>query len=198
MSGLDLKLNLSTRPFKPYRAANMGLFVLLLLLISVSVWQAFNYRHYAALSAGISEKESQVRTEVQGFSAQLTKLNADMNRSDIKEQLVEIEFLNQLILRKRFSWTRVFAILEDLLPEGVYLMSLRPTIGEDGAVTLGIIVRGRTTTDAIQFVHVLEESKFFDNVTVPQQIDAKATREVSTGEIELELSANYFPERASE
>jgi Tfp pilus assembly protein PilN len=197
MSAFDLHLNLSTRPFKPYRAANLGLAALLLFLLGVSVWQGYNYLYYSSLVAGISAKEAEVRAEAEDLTARLTKLNGALNRSEVKAQVVEIDFLNQLIQRKRFSWTRVFAILEDLLPEGVYLVSLRPAIGEDGSVLLAIQVRGRTTTDAIQFVHVLEESRYFDNVVAPTE-QATQRSAPQGGEIEIEVQANYFPERASE
>ena len=199
MSAFDLNLNLSTRPFKPYRAANLGLLLVLLVLIAVSAWQGYNYVHYSSLAAGISEHELNLRTEAEALTARLTQLNASLNRPDVRAQLVEIDFLNQLILRKRFSWTRVFGVLEELLPEGVYLMSLRPSIEEDGTVLLSILVRGRTPTDAYQFVHVLEESKYFDNVTVPVTEDQKtAAPALPGGEMQLELNANYYPERSSE
>jgi Tfp pilus assembly protein PilN len=194
---VDLNLNLSTRPFKPYRAANLGLLALLLLLIAVSVWQGYNYMHYSSLAAGISDKERALRTDAESLTRQLTELNAELNRAEVRTRLVEVEFLNQLIQRKRFSWTRVFAILEELLPEGVYLTSVRPAIEEDGSVLLTIVVRGRTATDAIQFVHVVEESKFFSNVAVPTKQPAQASN-VSSGEVELEVLANYYPEGGTE
>jgi Tfp pilus assembly protein PilN len=200
MNRLDLNLNLSTRPFKPYRAANLGLTILLLILVAVSAWQGYNYLRYSSLAAGVSDKEVQLRAEAEDLSTRLARLNAELNRADVKAKLSEVEFLNRLIQRKRFSWTRVFGILEEILPEGVYLTSLRPVIEEDGTVLLSITIRGRTPSDAYQFVHVLEESEYFDNVTAPveQQADAAAAAAAAGGEVEIEVSTNYFPEKGAE
>ena len=46
-------LNLSTRPFKPYRAVNLGLFVLLMILGVISAAQVLSYQQY--LGAGCGE-----------------------------------------------------------------------------------------------------------------------------------------------
>ena len=190
-----LDLNLSTRPFKPYRAANLGMFVLLLLLIGLSVWQGYNYKRYFALASGIQERELELRTEDEVLTGRIAEVTTRMSRSDVQEKLSEVDFLNELIVRKTFSWTRVFATLERILPEGVHLTSLTPTVLDDGTILLSIGVRGRTPTEAYQFVSTLEESKVFANINVPvkEKVDP-----LPTGEVELAVHVNYFPERGTE
>src|SRR4030095_9679808 len=94
-----LDINLSTRPFKPYRAVNLGLFVLLLVLVAVSIWQGYNYKRYFSLAAGIQEKELTLRTEDDVLNKQIADVTKKLNRADVQAKLSEVEFFNQLIIR---------------------------------------------------------------------------------------------------
>lgn len=190
-----IDLNLSSQPFKPYRAVTLGLLGLLLVLVIVSVWQGYNYRKYSALADGIREEEITLRAEDEALSTRIRDLNAKLGRADVKVKLAEVGFLNQMIIRKTFSWTKVFGTLEGLLPEGVHLTSLRPSVADDGSILLSIVVRGRTPMEAYQFISLLEESKFFDNVNVPveQKKDSEQKKDpLPAGEIELAVEMQYF------
>ena len=185
-----IDLNLSTQPFKPYRAINLGLFTLLLVFVAFSVWQVYNYRQYSELANSIREEERLLRTEDETLAARTREMNALLGRGDVKAKLAEVDFLNQLIIRKTFSWTKVFATLEGLLPAGVHLTSLRPLVDENGAIILSIAVRGRTPAEAYQFINILEESQQFDNVHVPvEQVKDQVS---SAGEVELSVDAHYL------
>src|SRR5678815_5348060 len=105
-------LNLSTRPFKPYRAINLGLFVLLLILAGISSVQLSGYQQYSSLAAESREVERQAREDSQLLARQLDGLNKELATGNAPLKLAEIEMLNQLILKKSFSWTRLFANLE--------------------------------------------------------------------------------------
>lgn len=188
-------LNLSTRPFRPYRAANLGLLIVLLILAAVSIQQIYSYRHYSELSAGIRDNERKVREEADALTAELAAINSKLYRPDAAAKLTEVEFLNQLILRKSFSWTRVFANLERVMPEDVYVLNLRPAIDEKGVLSLNINVRGRSNTDVIRLVETLEQTDIFENVKVPVE---QKKDELPDGEVELAISVDYVPERGAE
>lgn len=187
----QFNLNLSTRPFKPHRAANLGLFTVLAILVAVSIVQFYSYQQNSSLAASIRDNERKAKEESDSLTAKLTKLNAEMYSNNAATKLEQVAFLNQLLLRKSFSWTNVFANLEKVMPENVFLLNLHPFIDEKGMMGLNMEVRGRTFVDITQFVSTLEDSGIFAQVTVAKESKKDAN---PLGEVDLALSAYYFPE----
>jgi Tfp pilus assembly protein PilN len=185
----QFNLNLSTRPFKPYRAANLGLFALLLVLAAVSVVQFYTYQQNSSLAASIRDNERKAKEESELLTQRLARLNAEMYSNNADTKLEQVAFLNQLLLRKSFSWTRVFANLERVIPENVYLLNMHPFIDDKGMMGLNIVIRGRSFNDATEFVSTLEDSGIFAQITV-----AKEQLMNPAGEVEFALSTYYFPE----
>jgi Tfp pilus assembly protein PilN len=178
-------LNLSTRPFKPYRAINLGLLVLLLILGAISSVQISSYQQYASLAAESRAVEKQAREDSDLLNRQLEKLNKELSTGNAPMKLAEIEQLNQLILKKSFSWTRVFAHLERVTPENVRLVNLRPFVDEKTNRTgLTMEIRGRSLADATLFLRTLEQSQVFTDVIL-------ATEEERPGETAFSLSSFY-------
>jgi len=181
-------LNLSTRPFRAYRAKNLGLFVLLVVLVAVSVYQLYSYQHYSALAAASREEEMMKRAEADKVGDRNRSLNVKMKSINANAKLSEVALLNDLILKKSFSWTRVLATLEGLVPDDVRLVSLRPFIDEHGKIYLNMNIRGRTLADANQFLRALENSKVFTDVALAIE-ERKGT--AASSETEFTLSAYY-------
>lgn len=183
-------LNLSTRPFKPYRAANFGLLILLLVLIAVSAGQFLSYQDFSSKAAVSRQIEQEVKANTDRLSSDLQKLNAKMTSGNATAKLSEVELLNQLLVRKSFSWTRVFANLEKVMPENVRLLSLRPFLAEDGRIGLTMDIRGRSLNDANVFLRTLEDSEIFSEVALAVQENIAST---PSTEVEFALSAFYTP-----
>jgi Tfp pilus assembly protein PilN len=183
-------LNLSTRPFKAYRAVNLGLFVLLLILAAISSVQVSNYQQYSSLAAESRAVEMQVKEDADLVARQLESLNKELATGNAPMKLAEIQQLNNLIFKKSFSWTSVFGNLERLTPENVRLVSLRPFFDEPTKRTgLTMEIRGRTQADATLFLRTLEQSPLFTDVIL-------ATEEDKRGEVAFSLSSFYNqPER---
>jgi len=180
-------LNLSTRPFKPYRAANFGLLTLLLLLIAVSAYQVLNYQQFSSYAASSRKEEQEVRANTDMVTASVQKLNEKMASGNATSKLSEVEMLNRILIRKGFSWTKVFANLEKAMPENVRLVSLRPFLDETERIGLTMDVRGRTLGDATEFLRTLEQSSIFSEVSLAVQ-ETKNTN----GEVEFSLSSYYM------
>lgn len=187
-------LNLSTRPFKPYRAVNLGLFALLLVLLAVSAAQFLNYQQYSTMAASTREEEQKAQADASLAGVELQTLNDGLKKNNADVKISEVEALNRLLLRKSFSWTSVFANLERIMPENVRLVSLRPFVDEQGKIGLNIDIRGRSFADAAQFLRTLEESKIFTDVAlaVEQKVERRDIRDLTpSGEVEFTLSSYY-------
>ena len=52
-----------------------------------------------------------------------------LNRPENRNTRDESQFLNELIERKSFSWTRVLENLEKVMPPRVHLVSISPATG---------------------------------------------------------------------
>jgi hypothetical protein len=184
-------LNLSTRPFKPYRAVNLGLLILFFILLAVSVWQVYTYQQNSALAASIRGNEQKAREESERLTKELTLLNAKMKSGNATEKMNQVQILNEILLRKSFSWTKVFANLEEVMPENVHLLSLRPFVDKEGKMGLNIIFRGKSFADGHEFVKTLETSPIFSNLALA--VEEKTPSQTSIGEVEMVLSAYYVP-----
>ena len=183
-------LNLSTRPFKPYRATNLGLMVLLLILIAVSVQQVYSYQQYSSKAAASREIESAAREEFDLLANQLQALNVKMSSGNSSSKLAEVEQLNQLLLRRSFSWTRLLANLERLTPDDVRLIALHPGFDAEGRIVLNMNITGRSLADATAFLRALEESPVFTDVALAVEARKDSS---ATGEVEFTLSTFYNP-----
>jgi Fimbrial assembly protein (PilN) len=188
----DFDLNLSTRPFPAYRALNIGLAAILVALIGVSAWQAVGFRRYSRKARAIRNTEQELRVAADSMGQQVAQLGSRLDRPESTEKLNEIGFFNHLILRRDFSWTQLFSILEDIVPDNVHLVNLSPNIEKDGGITLRLVVRARSISDVTVFIKRLEMSPVFEKVilSVEQKHDL-----TTAGDVELTLTAVYYPQR---
>jgi type IV pilus assembly protein PilN len=158
---MRLDINLATRPYEDARefwgrwglgVGLLGLLTLFLLGLTVNGWiKAGRDRHQIAqLQAQIAQRNME-RAEEQAI------LDMAVNRSTRDQS----QFLNGLIQRKAFSWTRVFEELEQVMPPNLHVVSLHPEVNEQNQVELSMKVAGDTRNAAIELVHRMEGSKHF-------------------------------------
>ena len=79
------------------------------------------------------------------------------------------QFLNGLIQRKSFSWTRVFEDLEQVMPPNLHVVSLRPELNDQNQVQLDMKVAGDSRNGAVELVHRMEGSKHFQGAQLVQE-----------------------------
>lgn len=182
-------LNLSTRPFPAYRLINIALISVLVVLAVISVWQAIGFVRFSNMARDIRPSEQEARVEAESLRERVAELESRLDRPEATAKLNEIGFLNNLIARKNFSWTRLLALLEDLVPDSVRLVALTPSIDRDGNIMLNISLRGRSIADVTEFIEGLEKSApVFEriNVSAEQRQDA---------DVDITLTTHYFPQR---
>lgn len=188
----EFDLNLSTRPFPAYRLINIALACILVVLVVVSVWQGVGFIRYSKLARSIRTEEQDTRVEAEALGKRVAELESRLDRPESTAKLNEIGFLNHLILRKNFSWTRLFAIIEEMVPDNVHFTNLTPDVGTNGGITLHLGVRARSIADVKEFLERLEKSPVFENVIVTAE--QKNDPAVAT-DVDITLSAVYYPQR---
>jgi cell division protein FtsB len=193
----DSDLNLSTQPFPAYRLATIALVSILAVLVVGTIWQASGFVQYSNLARSIRPVERESRVEAEALGKRVAELETPLNRPESTAKLNEIGFLNHLILRKNLSWTKLFAVLEEIVPNNVHFTNLTPNIGANGTVTLSLGVRARSIADVTEFVKRVEKSPLFENVivTVEEKVDETKDLAVDT-DVDVTLSTVYYPQRA--
>jgi type IV pilus assembly protein PilN len=158
---MRLDINLATRPYEDARKfwarwglgiGLLGVLTVFLLGLTVKDWHnaGKDRQEIARLQAQIAERDSE-RAKAQAY------LDMAANRSTRDQS----QFLNGLIQRKSFSWTRVFEDLEQVMPRNLHVVSLRPELNDQNQMELDMRVVGDNRSAAIELVHRMEGSKHF-------------------------------------
>jgi len=98
------------------------------------------------------------------------------------------QFLNSLIRRKAFSWTRVFEDLEQVMPSNLHVTSLQPEYNEQSVMQLDMKVTGDTRNAVVDLIHRMEGSKHFRNAQLVQEGSDQ------TGNVIAAVVATYVPD----
>jgi type IV pilus assembly protein PilN len=187
---MRLDINLATHPYEDARefwarwglgVGLLGALTLVLVTLAVHGWvKAGRDRHnIRQLEQQIAERDDE-RARAQAF------LELEMNRSTRDQS----QFLNGLIQRKAFSWTRVFEDLERVMPTSLHVSSLKPELSEDNQLELEMKVAGDRAA-AVELVHRMETSKHFQGAQLNQE-----TQEQGGSAISATIVAVYVPEVA--
>jgi type IV pilus assembly protein PilN len=187
---MRLDINLATRPYEDARefwvrwglgVGLLGLLTVVLLGLAVRGWtNAGRDRHnIAQLQDQIAERDHE-RATAQAF------LDMSVNRSTRDQS----QFLNGLIQRKAFAWTRVFEDLERVMPVNLHVVSLRPELNEQNQMQLDMKVAGDTRAAAVELVRRMEGSSHFQGA---QLVSDQPSGETGSGVIASVISI-YVPD----
>lgn len=187
---MRLDINLATRPYEDARefwgrwGTGLGLLALLTLALIGWTWRSWSNagrdrQAIAQLQQQIAKRDRE-RAEAQAF------LDMAANRSTRDQS----QFLNGLIRRKAFSWTRVFEDLEQVMPPNLHVQSLRPEFNEQNEMQLDMRVTGDTRAAAVELVHRMETSKHFQGA---QLVSEAPSSETGNGVVATVISI-YVPD----
>lgn len=188
---MRIDINLASQPYEDARQfwtrwgtalGVLSLLTLVLLTVDITGWIAAS-KDRAAMSqkrALIADRE---RTEAEAQRV----LSLPENRATRDES----QYLNTLIERKAFSWTRVLENLERVMPPRVHLVSISPQLDEDNELALKMTVAGDSRDRGIELTRRMEESRRFAQTN----IERESHIESQTGDTEqFEMTAIYIPE----
>jgi len=189
---MRLDINLATQPYEDARqfwmrwgtgVGAVGLLTLILLTLTITGWVNARRDH-----AAISEKEHLIaeREAVQANADRILGLPENRNTRDTSQ------FLNELIERKAFSWTRVLENLEKVMPPRVHLLSISPGLDDDNQLSLKMTVAGDSRERALELARRMEESHRFAQTNVPAERYLQGSTNGDTEQ--FDITAIYIPE----
>jgi type IV pilus assembly protein PilN len=188
---MRVDINLATRPYEDAREfwTRWGLAVGVLALVTLGLlgFAARGWVNAGRDRQSIRQLQQQIaqldreRAEAQAF------LDLPANRSTRDQS----QFLNGLIQRKAFSWTRVFAELEHVMPANLHVVSLKPELNDENQLQLEMKVTGESRAGALELVHRMEGSPHFQGA----QLVAEGAASNATG-VAADIVAVYIPDQA--
>ena len=189
---MRLDINLASQPYEDARQfwmrwgsalAAVSILTLALITITISGWFAARRDHarISELKANIAQRDRK-REQAEAF------LNRPENRSTRDQS----QFLNELIERKSFSWTRVLEDLEKVMPVRVHLVAIHPELDEDNQLKLKMEVAGDSRDRALELARRMEDSRRFSQT----YIESESFRGTTNGADPFQFSivATYVPE----
>jgi type IV pilus assembly protein PilN len=195
---MRVQLNLASRPFVELGPLYLRLRILIaaLAVVAIPLWLLLSTQHSKAAQA--RGKLDAVQQQIHALEAQRTASQAEMQQPQNAAVLTQSQFLNQMFVRKSFSWTAVMMDLENVLPSGVQVMNIDPVVGKNGAVAIRLRVSG-VHERGVDLVRNLERSHRF---LAPRVARETAESNQNKGNIEqvsavsnvnFDLVADYNP-----
>lgn len=154
-------LNLATQPFRNEKTPVILLGVAAVAILGLTV------QHALILRTLLPGRTSGTRQEASALDAESNRLREEARALRVPRAepagMAEWGLIKDLVDRRAFSWTLLFAHLESVLPYGVRLVSIAPTVRK-GTVAIDVEAEARRPEDAREFVRRLEGREEFDDV----------------------------------
>jgi hypothetical protein len=153
--------NLARRPFGNERLPN------LLFALAAAALLALTVRHVFLVRAVLPGRTSALHDEVRRLDAESAGLRAEQARlrglTPEPKALARWLVVKDLVDRRAFSWTGLFARLEERLPSGARLVSIAPAVRR-GDILIEVQAVVRSPEVGWQLVRALEEGGAFEDV----------------------------------
>jgi type IV pilus assembly protein PilN len=188
---MRLDINLASQPYEDApqfwmrwgsAVGAVGLLTLVLLTLAITGWMNARRDREA-----MAEKRTLIadRDQKRANAERILGLPENRNTRD------QSQFLNELIERKAFSWTRVLENLENVMPARVHLQSIHPELDEDNQLALKMTVAGDSRDRAIELARRMEDSRHFAQTNIIAELPTHST---SGDTVQFDMVAIYVSE----
>jgi Tfp pilus assembly protein PilN len=164
-----LRTNLSTRPFYNMRAVQVTLAGLAILVIAMTLFNAFELIRQGTRQREFGAREVEAQAEAARLRSDAARIRAQINPKELEVVAASAREANSIIDLRAFSWTQLLSQFETTLPEGVRVKAISPRIEKDGSVVIGVGVEARRGADLEMFLDALEMSGSFRNVLTTEE-----------------------------
>jgi hypothetical protein len=164
-----LRTNLSTRPFYNMRAVQMTLGGLAIVVIVMTLFNAFELIRQGARQREFGAREVEAQAEAARLRSEAARIRAQINSKELEVVAASAREANAIIDLRAFSWTQLLGQFETTLPEGVRIKQISPRIERDGKVVIGVAVEARRGADLEMFLDALEMTGSFRQVLATEE-----------------------------
>jgi Tfp pilus assembly protein PilN len=189
---MRLDINLASQPYQDARRFwlhwGSGLALVAVVSLALLVGTVMGGLNARRDRQRISEFKQQIAERDKERAKAEAFLNLPANRSTRDKS----QFINALIQRKAFSWTRVFEELERVMPPRLHVVSIHPEMTPDNELEIKMVVAGESSDRALDLVKRMENSQRF------QQTHINETRQQAGtpgDNVQFDITALYIPEK---
>ena len=196
---MRLKINLASTPYENARRFYVQWGFLLIILVALTAFLVAaatrTWRADHALSRSIAEERDRLQKLNEQEKADLAILAQPQN-SDVRDHS---QALNALIVRKSFSWTRIFNDLEKMMPTQLHVVSIAPQLSPSNQLQIRMMVAGSSRDKAIQLVQNMEKAPDFQNAQIVSENSLTERRQgTASDEVTFNIVAEYFPSTSAD
>src|SRR6266404_723754 len=190
---MRLDINLATHRYEDAQqfwvrwGTGLGLLLIAtiaLLIVTISGWN--NARQdrnkIAELQSKIAERDKE-RADAEAI----------LNRSENRSMRDKSQYLNELIARKAFSWTKAFEDLEKVMPPRLHVVSIAPELNEDNQLAIKMVVAGDSSERAIELARRMEGSQHFRDTRIESQTTNTQGQAKEGDVVQTTINALYVP-----
>ncbi len=159
------KINLATRVYINTRLLKLCTIAAVVLLASLLF---VNVSTIASRTVEMKNLAKQIAV----MDEKLKTINKGVSAKEYNALLSRINFANALIEKKTYNWLALLDNLEIVVPDGVAISSIEPDPRGQALKLAGV---ARSFKNLRVFLEHLEDSKFFTDVYLASQGDAKLT-----------------------
>ena len=175
-------VNLAKRPFhnrRPVARLAAVLWVLGALLLAANLWKWGS--HFRG-SSDSGDRLELLQRQVSQEEQKLDDYWQELRRVRLQSRNKKAQYLNLLIHRRTFPWSRLFDQLEEVLPENVYLENVVPDVqlareSRRGRTTRSTRARTAREARALARQRALGQSAQSEEAEVEQETTEKAVRD---------------------
>jgi len=182
---LIFKVNLSSTPL-----ANHTIFVLATVFIFVlsaflTVTNIYETRDILAKKKEAYSKMQNLSAEMKVNKQKINRYESNINAIKTKKFIEKCEYINTIVNKRIFSWTKLFNEFEKILPWSVRMTQVNPDI-QKGVTKIKLEVAAQNLESFLDLLKNLEKSKVFRNVNVSHE----GSKE---NEMQFSLAMEYKP-----
>jgi len=189
---MRIEINLASHPYEDAgplwlrwggALAAVAVLTLILLYSALSGWASARSDRNL-----IEQREQQIAARDQQKVKAEETLNLPANRGTRDRA----QFLNDLFLRKAFSWTKLFEDMERVMPPRLHVVSIRPERTLDNQLEIKIVVAGESRDRDIELVKKMETSQRFQQTQIEQE--SSGTGQTPGDNVQFDISTMYVPD----
>jgi Tfp pilus assembly protein PilN len=188
------RLNLASQRFRNERGPVLGFSLLCVLLAAVTAY------HAVAVRRLLPSHSSELQREVASLEAEAARLRKESTElkggpPPEKARVEEWQLVKDLVDRRVFRWTLLFARLARTLPPDLRLTEIAPSV-EKGTVKLELRAAMTSMESGLSFIKTLEDQPEFRDVFPAAVGEAQGSKEKEFSYVMLYLADPAAPAAA--
>jgi type IV pilus assembly protein PilN len=185
---MKVRLNLATSPLESNRRFTVA--ATLIAAIAVAALLALSARAYSVWRSDkvFSARQDALEAQIAKLQLQRKGLGTFFDNPETVQRRQRAAYLNSLIQQRAFPWIKIFMDLEQILPEGVRVVSIEPKLAGD-TVQLRVQIGAANDEGKVKFLKALEHSAEFSHIQLLNE--SRPSRPEQTDRVVLQIEAQY-------